>query len=97
LTTTYAAVAQGSATVSTDFTNGTSLVSSSNSEFVVGFEARAEAAYQVTKYLNIRGGLDVIDFATGIWRGANPGIGNPNLHDQDMQIAGLTFGITLNR
>ncbi len=96
-TTEYGGVAINSAVVATDYTSGTGNVRTSNNEFVVGFEARAEAAYQVTKYFNIRGGIDVIDFAKGIWRGANPGFGNVNDHSQDVQLAGFTFGITLNR
>ncbi|MEZ6134208.1 MAG: hypothetical protein R3C53_04765 [Pirellulaceae bacterium] len=68
----------------TDYASGSSVVHSSNNEFVFGFEARAEAAYQVTKNFGIRGGIDVIDFAQGIWRGANPGFGNINNQDQDV-------------
>jgi hypothetical protein len=96
-TTEYDGIALNSNVVATDYSTGTGFVQSSNSEFVVGFEARAEAAYQVTKYFNIRGGIDVIDFAKGIWRGANPGFGNVNDHSQDVQLAGFTFGLTLNR
>ncbi len=81
--------------VATDY-NG-AVVHSSNEEFVFGFEARAEAAYQVTKYFNVRGGIDVINFAKGIWRGANPGFGDINRNDQDVQLAGFTFGLELNR
>ena len=96
-TTEYDGIGIGSAVVATDYTNGSGFVESSNSEFVVGFEARAEAAYQITKYFSIRGGVDVLDFAKGIWRGANPGFGNINEHSQDVQMAGFTFGLTLNR
>jgi hypothetical protein len=94
-TTEYAGVGLGTAVVTT--VNQASFVNSSNNEFVVGFEARAEAAYQVTRYLSVRGGVDVLDFAKGVWRGANPGFGNVNDHSQDVQIAGFTFGLTLNR
>ncbi len=96
-TTEYGGVAISSAVVATDYTSGTATVQSSNSEFVVGFEARAEAAYQVTKYFSIRGGVDVVDFAKGIWRGANPGFGNINDQSQDVQLAGFSVGVTLNR
>ena len=79
-----------------------------NTEFVFGFEARAEAAYQVTRSFNLRAGIDVLNFAQGIWRGANPPqstvanvapvAGNISFqHDQDVQMAGFTFGATLNR
>ncbi|MDX1926409.1 MAG: BBP7 family outer membrane beta-barrel protein [Pirellulaceae bacterium] len=98
-TTEYAGVAINSAVVATDYLVGGRIDSerTSNNEFVVGFEARAEAAYQVTKYFSVRGGVDVINFARGIWRGANPGFGTVNDHDQDVQLAGFTFGLTLNR
>ncbi len=80
-------------------------VHQSNREFVYGFEARAEAAYAVTKYIHLRGGLDILDFATGIWRGANPDVVTPGFenrpstqhHDQTVMMAGFTFGLTLNR
>lgn len=87
----------GADVVATDYTSGTGFVRSSNQEFVFGFETRAEAAYQVTKYISLRGGVDVIDFAQGIWRGANPGFGNINLHNQDVQLAGFSLGLEINR
>lgn len=98
-TTEYSGVALNSTVVATDYLLGGNInsVRTSNNEFVVGFEARAEAAYQVTKYLCVRGGIDVIDFANGIWRGANPGFGRIDNHNQDVQLAGFTFGLTLNR
>ncbi len=96
ISTEYAGTGINSA-VNTQVSNGTTFVNSSNNEFVIGFEARAEAAFQVTRYLSLRGGIDVIDFAKGIWRGANPGFGNPDEHSQDVQMAGFTFGLTLNR
>ncbi|MBX3420305.1 MAG: hypothetical protein KF752_01990 [Pirellulaceae bacterium] len=68
---------------------------------VWGFEARAEAAYQLTKYLAVRSGIDVVDFARGIWRGSEPTnlpvTGIPNRSNQHLFMAGLTFGIELNR
>ena len=98
-TTEYAGIAINSAVVATDYTLGGGINSerTSNTEFVTGFEARAEAAYQVTKYFSVRGGINVIDFATGIWRGANPGFGAVSNQNQDVQLAGFTFGLTLNR
>lgn len=94
--TTYAGVpAAGVAVSSTSYTSG--FVSDNNTEFAFGFEARAQAAYQVTRSLNLRAGIDVVNFAKGIWRGANPGFGDVNVHDQDVQLAGLSFGISLNR
>lgn len=81
----------------TDYTTGRTLVQQSNNEFVFGFEARAEAAYQVTRAFNVRAGIDVLNFAQGIWRGANPGFGDVGNQDQDVQMAGFTFGMTINR
>ncbi len=81
----------------TDFTTGTGFIHDTNSEFAFGFEARAEAAYQFTKAFGVRGGIDVMDFAGGIWRAANPGFGDVNHHTQDVQLAGYTFGIEFNR
>ncbi len=87
----------GVATTATRFDSSIGTVHSSNNEFVFGFEARAEAAYQITKYFNLRAGVDVLNFAQGIWRGANPLFGDANVHDADVQMAGFTFGVTLNR
>ncbi|MCA9158758.1 MAG: BBP7 family outer membrane beta-barrel protein [Planctomycetales bacterium] len=81
----------------TDYSTGTGFAQTTNTEFVFGFEARAQAAYQVTKGFSLRGGLDVIDFAQGIWRAANPGFGNINENNQDVQLAGYTFGLEFNR
>ncbi len=97
-TTQYAgAPAINTGVVATDYTTGTGFVHATNTEFVFGFEARAEAAYQFTKAFGIRGGIDVIDFADGIWRAANPGFGNINQQDQDVQLAGFSLGIEFNR
>ncbi|GAB5406461.1 MAG: hypothetical protein Aurels2KO_46920 [Aureliella sp.] len=73
------------------------IVSSSNTEFAFGFEARAQAAYQVTRSFNLRAGIDFVNFAKGIWRGANPGFGQVGLHDQDVQMSGISFGLAVNR
>jgi hypothetical protein len=97
-TTEYAAAPAIDAAVSaTDYSTGSLVVNESNNEFVFGFEARAQAAYQVTRAFNIRAGVDVLNFAQGIWRGANPGFGQVGNHDQDVQMAGFTFGVVLNR
>jgi hypothetical protein len=88
-----------------------------NQEFVFGYEIRSEAAYKITRYLNVRGGIEVIQFFNGIWRGANPQLNEqpvlpggpgpggtvqaPNSpiyrQNQDVVLAGFTFGIELNR
>lgn len=95
ITTEYTALG-GTVTV-TDPRTGSATVYDSNTEFVFGFEARAEAAYTITKHFQVRAGLDVLDFASGIWRGVNPNFGDAFQHDQDVQMAGFTFGLTLNR
>ncbi len=70
-----------------------------DNDTVVGFDLRAEAAYQVTKSFAVRAGLQMIDFETGIMRGNaianNLGL---NFRDpQDVQLVGFTFGMQLNR
>ncbi|MEM7476929.1 MAG: BBP7 family outer membrane beta-barrel protein [Planctomycetota bacterium] len=95
VTTEYTGIA--GTVVMTDANTGTSFVQSSNNEFAFGFEARAEAAYSVTNFFQLRGGIDVINFAKGIWRGQNPGFGDGFVQDQDVQIAGFTFGVSINR
>lgn len=61
-------------------------------EFVFGSEVRAEAAYELTKYIQLRAGMQYLDFARGIGRGINL-IQN----DQDVLTVGATFGLTVNR
>lgn len=68
-----------------------------NSEFVVGMDARAEAAMQLTKAFNVRAGVQVLYIGRGIWRGANPGQGNQNLVDQSIISPAFTFGMAFNR
>lgn len=68
-----------------------------NAETVVGFDARMEAAMQLTKAFNIRAGAQVIYIGRGIWRGANPGLGDQNAVNQDMISPAFTFGATMNR
>ena len=100
--------ATGGSTVSANDTASTHAIFYGNgNSFVPGFEVRAEAGYQVTKYMTIRGGLDFIDFAKGLMRGSAEtvnGVVNPNsplrtfTNDlQDVQLVGFTFGMTLNR
>ena len=87
----------GGTVVIVDNFTGSNVIYDTNSEFVYGFEARAEAAYYVTQLFQVRAGMDMVNFAQGIWRGANPGFGDVNNHDQDVQMAGFTFGIQVNR
>ena len=63
-----------------------------NEEFVWGGEVRAEAAYELTRDISIRFGMVFLDLGQGIGRGTNPLDNN-----QDVQIAGVTFGLTINR
>jgi hypothetical protein len=68
-----------------------------NNEFVVGMDLRMEAAMQLTKAFNIRAGTQVLYIGRGIWRGANPGLGNQGLFDQSLISPAFTFGATFNR
>ncbi len=83
------------------------IVDGNGNTFVPGFEVRAEAGYQVTKYISVRGGLDLIDFAKGVLRGSAETVngvvvpGAPlrtfSTDVQDVQLVGFTFGMTINR
>lgn len=78
----------------------TAKVYTRNEEFVIGFDLRGEMAYQLTKSIKVRGGFQIIDYATGIWRGGPSSPGNPLVggdRDQDFVMVGGTFGIELNR
>ncbi len=68
-----------------------------NNEFVVGLDARMEAAMQLTKAFMFRGGIQVLYIGRGVWRGANPGLGNQNLVDQAIVSPAFTFGAAFNR
>jgi hypothetical protein len=61
-------------------------------EFTWGGDLRAEAAYAVTRDIQLRFGLACIDLANGIGRGND-------IRDnrQDVFMAGVTFGVTINR
>lgn len=67
-----------------------------NEEFFVGFDLRAELGYQVTKMIQVRGGLQVIDIARGVWRGGDGTLLTGGSTDQDYLMVGATFGINLN-
>lgn len=78
-----------------------------NDEFVIGFDARAELGYQLTKMINLRTGVQVIDVGSGVWRSSRNlseqtgGLLAPSIEigDQDQSYIafGYTFGIELNR
>jgi Putative beta barrel porin-7 (BBP7) len=63
-----------------------------NSELVWGGEVRGEAAYELTRDISLRFGFVFLDLGQGIGRG--PDIKYDN---QSVQMAGLTFGLTINR
>ncbi|MEM6691088.1 MAG: hypothetical protein AAF664_16790 [Planctomycetota bacterium] len=68
-----------------------------NSEFVVGFEVRAEIGYQLTKMIQVRTGVTVLDIATGVWRGGETqGRALGGDQDQDLVMVGFNFGLSLN-
>lgn len=73
------------------------LIVRTNDTLVWGYELRADAAYQLTKYISVRGGLEAVEFVQGIWRGGTSFRGNTNLTNQDVFMAGITFGVELNR
>lgn len=60
--------------------------------FVWGGEVRGEAAYELTRDISLRFGFMFLDLGQGIGRGNV--LRNNN---QDVQYAGLTFGVTINR
>ena len=62
------------------------------SEFVWGGEVRAEASYELTRDINLRFGMVFIDLGQGIGRSRDI-----NDNNEDVQLAGLTFGLTINR
>jgi hypothetical protein len=49
--------------------------------------------------ISVRGGFQLIDVARGLWRGGDldNGILRGGDNDQDLQMLGATFGVTLNR
>jgi len=63
-----------------------------DTEFVVGGEIRAEAAYEVTRDFSLRFGFELLEFGKGIGRG-----GDMAQNSSSTTIYGITFGCTLNR
>ncbi len=61
-------------------------------EFVLMGEARAEAAYYLTRDIAFQMGVEVMHFGFGVARGDNP-----NRNDEDLTLVGATFGFTFNR
>ncbi len=67
-----------------------------NEEFYIGFDVRAELGYQITRMIQIRGGVQVIDIAQGVWRGGDGSMVNGGSDDQNYLMVGLTGGISVN-
>ncbi|MBI2480221.1 MAG: BBP7 family outer membrane beta-barrel protein [Planctomycetia bacterium] len=63
-----------------------------STEFVFGGEARAEAAYEVTRDIAVRVGVTFMEFGKGIGRG-----NNINRNDEAVTMFGTTFGIDFRR
>jgi hypothetical protein len=83
--------------------NGNAFFSQQNAstdEFVPLGELRAQAAFELTRDIAIRVGFEFMHFGRGMARvdtapiGLNPG---PTINDQDLTMAGISFGITVNR
>jgi hypothetical protein len=62
------------------------------SQFVWGGEVRGEASYELTRDINFRVGFVFLDLGQGIGRGDLL-----RLNNQAVQMAGVTFGFTVNR
>ncbi len=69
--------------------------------FVIGFDIRSELGYQLTKMIQVRGGFQLVDYATGVWRGGPGGADSPlgfgGSRDQNFLAVGATFGLEINR
>lgn len=91
-----ATVAVGTPGVLTQ-TDSTQPIIRRDESFVAGFDLRGTVGYQLTRMIQVRAGFQLVDFATGIWRG---GAGDDALlngdRDQDFVLFGGTFGISLN-
>lgn len=76
-----------------------------NKEFFIGYDIRAELGYQLTNMIHVRGGMQLVDLARGMWRNDRSfGLNNQaELIDdgdnrrQNYLAIGYTFGIELNR
>lgn len=64
-------------------------------EFAFGYDIRSEVSYTLSRAIELRGGFQMIDIARGIWRGRLIDAGART--DQRVIMAGLTFGVALNR
>jgi hypothetical protein len=76
--------------------NSTEPVYSTNEEFYIGFDVRAELGYQLTKMIQVRGGFQLIDVAQGVWRGGDGSMVNGGDDDQNYLMVGITAGVSVN-
>ena len=63
-----------------------------DSEFVVGTEIRAQAAYAISRAIALRAGVEFMEFGTGVARSVNF-----SDNSEDVVMVGYTFGVDLNR
>ena len=63
-----------------------------STQFVFGGEIKGEASYELTRDVNLRVGFVFLDLGQGIGRGDTRAFNN-----QAVQMAGVTFGFTVNR
>jgi len=97
-TTQYSSASSGGTVAAQETSWPNYVVPKQTTSFVPGFEIRTEAAYQVTKYFDIRGGIDFVDLASNIRRATvNPGPVFGVAGNNSVQMLGFTFGLTLNR
>jgi hypothetical protein len=68
------------------------LANQHRTQFCWGGELRVEASYELTRDINLRFGGVFLDLGQGIGRGFLM-----RLNNQDIQMAGVTFGFTVNR
>jgi len=76
--------------------NATEPVYSTNEEFYLGFDVRAELGYQLTKMVQVRGGFQLIDIAQGVWRGGDGSMVDGGSNDQNYLMVGITAGVSVN-
>jgi hypothetical protein len=86
----YAAIGNDGATTA-ETTTRTGF-STHDAEFVFGFDVRFDAAFMVTRDVNILIGAQVMHIPQGIGRGLNE-----FSNSQDLTMAGSTFGVQYNR
>ena len=69
-----------------------------NEEFFIGFDLRSSIGIQLTKMIQVRGGVQLLHLSSGIWRGGVArGVLPGGDRDQDFLAMGFTYGLELNR